>query len=263
MITSTGKLLRFISGGNSKIDKDVWSFSLPAGWSCPGAKACMTKVDPETGKIIDGVYQKFRCFAAVDEVRPNVRDIRWHNFRLLIEAGTTEKMTELILASFPKGVKRMRVHVSGDFFNINYFDAWMAAARKIEDCKFYAYTKSLHILGKRQDAGDIPPNFALTLSDGGVWDDKIEALRTIAEDMQHGLGLSKVVFHPDEAEKLGLPIDHDDSHAEEGNHAFALLLHSIQPANSEAAEAVKLMKRTGIKFAYSKDHGKKPKSNTK
>lgn len=250
MIDSNETLLRFIPGGNSKLDKDIWSFSLPAGWSCPGAKSCMTKVDPETGKIIDGAYQKFRCFAAVDEVRPNVRDIRWRNYRLLIEAISVEGMSDLIIRSFPKGVSKMRVHVSGDFFNQNYFDAWMIAAKHFKQCKFYAYTKSLHLVQKRIDNNTIPSNFAITLSEGGVWDDRIDTLRTIAEDMKRGLGKSKVVFHPDEASAKNLPIDHDDSHAQSGDHEFALLLHSIQPANSEAAEAVKLMKRQGIKFSY-------------
>jgi hypothetical protein len=252
MTESTESLLRFIPGGNSKLDKDIWSFSLPAGWSCPGAKTCMTKVDPETGKIIDGAYQKFRCFAAVDEVRPNVREIRWRNFRLLIEANTVEGMTDLIIKSFPRNVSKMRVHVSGDFFNQNYFDAWMMASRHFNKCKFYAYTKSLNLVQKSLDAGGIPDNFAITLSEGGAWDSKIDMLRTIAEDMQQGLGKSKVVFHPDEAAALNLPIDHDDSHAQSGDHEFALLLHSIQPASSDAAEAVKLMKRQGIKFSYGK-----------
>lgn len=252
MIDDAKKLLRFVPGGNAKLDKDTWSFSLPAGWSCPGAKTCMTKVDPDTGKIVDGEFQKMRCFAAVNEVRPNVRNLRWHNFRLLMEARTLEGMTELIIDSMPSNAEKMRVHVSGDFFNQTYFDAWMIAARSFKRCKFYAYTKSLHLVGKRQAEGDIPSNFALTLSEGGVWDDKIEALRTIAEDMQHGLGLSKVVYHPDEAAAQGLEIDHDDSHALQGDHPFALLLHGMQPVGSDAAEAVKLMKRQGIKFSYSK-----------
>ena len=252
MIDTENQLLRFIAGGNAKLDKDTHSFSLPAGWSCPGAKSCMTKVDPDTGKLIDGTFQKFRCFAAVDEVRPNVRDIRWKNFRLLIEAESVEGMTDLIVRSFPRDVKKMRVHVSGDFFNINYFDAWMAAAKRFNQCQFYAYTKSLHIIKQRQEKGMIPPNFAITLSEGGAWDDRIEALRTIAEDMGQSLGTSKVVYHPDEAKDQNLPIDQDESLALKGDRKFALLLHGMQKQGTDAAEAVKSMKRQGIKFSYPK-----------
>lgn len=252
MIEKEATLLRFIAGGNSKLDEDIWSFSLPAGWSCPGAKSCMTKIDPDTGKMIDGEFQKFRCFAASNEVRPYVRSVRWRNFRLLIQAETVEGMTQLLCDSFPRDATKMRVHVSGDFFNINYFDAWMNTARRFPTCQLYAYTKSLHIIQKRQSKGDIPDNFSITLSEGGAWDDKIDTLRTIAEEVGHGLGVSKVVYHPDEAEALNLPIDHDDSHAQEGDHPFALLLHGMQRKDTDAAEAVKLMRRQGIKFAYTK-----------
>ena len=82
----------------------------------------MTKVDPETGKIIDGAYQKFRCFAAVDEVRPNVRDIRWRNYRLLIEANSVEGMSDLIIRSFPKGVSKMRVDRKSTRLNSSHSD---------------------------------------------------------------------------------------------------------------------------------------------
>jgi len=252
MIRSKNTLLRFVDGGNSKIDKDTWSFSLPAGWSCPGAKSCMTKIDPDTGKMIDGEFQKFRCFAASNEVRPNVRSLRWHNFKLLIEAGSVGGMSQLLYDSFPKDATKLRVHVSGDFFNINYFDAWMNTARKFPKCQMYAYTKSLHIIQKRLQKGDIPSNFAITLSEGGAWDDRIETLRTIAEDIGGSFGSSKVVYHPDDAQKQNLPIDHDDSHAMAGDHSFALLLHGMQKEQSEAAEAVKLMRRQGIKFSYTK-----------
>ena len=77
----------------------------------------MTKVDPDTGRLIDGALQKFRCFAAVTDLRPNVREARWHNFQLLTQARTREAMRDLIIESFPERVKTMRIHVSGDFVN--------------------------------------------------------------------------------------------------------------------------------------------------
>ncbi len=244
-------LLNFVKGGNAKLDKDIWSFSLPAGWSCPGAKECMTKVDPETGKLVDGAMQRFRCFAAVNETRPNVRESRWHNFELLNAAGTRERMADLIKDSFPARVKTMRIHVSGDFFNRAYFEAWCDVAKHFSSTEFYAYTKSLKQVEPYLQEHGLPKNFKLTLSTGGRWDEHIDALQTIAETANSTLGVAEVAFHPEEAKVAGIPIDHDDSHARAGNHRFALLLHAQQPADSEAAEAIKKMKKENIQFSYS------------
>ena len=79
-------LLRF-TFGNAKL-KGIYHYSLPSGYTCPGAKNCKTFADKETGKVrdeqipVDG--QIFRCYAAMDEARrPNVRKVRWDNFDLL------------------------------------------------------------------------------------------------------------------------------------------------------------------------------------
>ena len=95
MIHSRGvmELLR-ITFENAKL-KGIWHFSLPSGWTCPGAKNCYTKADRETGKITDlqtpdadGII--YRCYAAMDEARrPNVRKVRWDNFSLLLEKKST------------------------------------------------------------------------------------------------------------------------------------------------------------------------------
>ncbi len=53
---------------------------------------------------------------------------------------------------------------------------------------------------------------------------------------------SKVVFSEEEAKKLNLEIDKDDSLCF-GNKAFALLLHGLQEKNTASAEALKLIKR--------------------
>tara|TARA_R100001198_G_C5036681_1_gene99567 strand:- start:209 stop:454 length:246 start_codon:yes stop_codon:yes gene_type:complete len=53
---------------------------------------------------------------------------------------------------------------------------------------------------------------------------------------------SKVVFSEEEAKKLNLEIDKDDSLCFE-NKPFALLLHGMQEKNTASAEALKLIKR--------------------
>jgi hypothetical protein len=145
----------------------------------------------------------------------------------------------------------MRIHVSGDFFSRAYFEAWCDVAHHFSSTEFYAYTKSLKQVEPYITASGLPKNFKLTLSTGGKWDEHIDTLQTIAETANFTLGVVEVAFHPDEAAESGLPVDHDDSHARAGDHRFALLLHSQQPSDSEAATAIKRMKKEDIQFSYS------------
>ena len=47
-------LLRF-TFGNAKL-KGIYHYSLPSGYTCPGAKNCKTFADEHTGKIRDELY---------------------------------------------------------------------------------------------------------------------------------------------------------------------------------------------------------------
>lgn len=226
-------LLKF-GKGNAKLGKEVYTFSLPSGFSCPCALQCLSKADRETGKITDGVATEFRCFSASQEaLYKNVRDSRWHNFESL-RGLTSEQMSSLISLSIPSKANVVRIHVAGDFFSQSYFDAWMSVARSNPDILFYAYTKSLHFWIARH--GQIPANMVLTASRGGRKDDLIE---------QHNLREARVVFSEEEAESLGMEIDHDDSHAMKTGPSFALLIHGVQPAGSKAASAKRLLKGNG------------------
>lgn len=227
--------------GNSKLDKGIHTFSLPAGHSCPFANECEAKADRTTGKIKDGKNQQYRCFAASDEaLRPSVRASRWHNFDLLKKKKTVSSMLSLILDSMPKRAKMFRVHVSGDFFSQTYFDAWMQVATMNPDKRFYAYTKSLPYWVKRRDS--IPSNFELTSSLGGREDELIDLNK---------LKYARVVLSEEEASSMKLEIDHDDSHAYDGKESFALLIHGTQKAGSKASVALSALRKKGIK-GYSK-----------
>ncbi len=111
-----------------------------------------------------------------------------------------------------------RVHVSGDYFNQIYFDTWMQIARRHPNRIFYSYTKALPFWVKR--LGTIPDNFRLTASYGGTHDWMIE---------KYNLRSARVVTSAQEARMMGLPLEHDDSHAMGTGGNFALLLHGQQP----------------------------------
>lgn len=225
-------MLKF-SFSNSKLAKGIATFSLPSGWSCPFAGDCLSKANRETGKVTDGKDCKFRCFSASQEaVYKNVRLARWHNFDLL-KGKTVEGMVNLIQEALPM-VRMVRIHVGGDFFSQNYFDAWLAVANRNPNTIFYAYTKSVKYWIARRAV--IPSNFILTASRGTKDDALID---------KYNLRCAEVVFSEQEAIDKGLEIDHDDSHAYTNGPSFALLIHGTQPAGSEAGKAKAKLKGKG------------------
>jgi hypothetical protein len=237
-ITIMNSLLKFGKGSNNaklrklelKLGRKVYTFSLPAGYTCPGASKCLTKFDRNIGKIVDGDKQEFRWFAAsMEAVFTGFRDNNSSNLESLKKLNT-EEATALILASLPTQAQIVRIHVSGDFFSESYFKAWINVAIASPNVEFYAYTKSLPFWIANMNR--IPSNLHLTASEGGKHDALIG---------QYGLKNSKVVFSVEEASVLGLVIDHDDSHAATGNDSFALLIHGQQKKGSKAAEALKLI----------------------
>lgn len=236
-ISSNG-LLKFSMGGNAKLSKRTASFSVPAGYSCPGAVECLAKAHRETGKITDGPLQTYRCFSASQEAAfPALRKQRWYNFDLLRDARHARGIAILLRDSLPalKKWDFMRIHVGGDFYSLDYYAAWMEIARENADKTFYAYTKSVSIVKKWLSRYfKFPDNFKLTSSA-----DEIE-----------GAGRVEVVFHPEEAERRRLEIDHDDSHAQKGVGRFALLIHGTQPKDTPAAEAKRRLDRENIKYSY-------------
>lgn len=222
--------------------RKVYSLDLLSGFSCPFAEKCLSKVHMIDGKrkLKDGPKTEFRCFSASQEATfTNVYKSRKHNFDLL-KGKSYESILRELSESMPKNLGICRIHVAGDFFSQDYFDAWCDLARANPDRLFYAYTKSLNYWL----TGDVPENLILTASRGGRLDNLIDSEK---------LRESVVVFSEDQAEGMNLEIDHDDSHAAKPsskNQSFALLIHGIQPKDTEAAEAIKELKKQKVKFSY-------------
>jgi len=209
------------------------TFTLPAGWSCPAAKDCLSRANRETGKIQDGPDTEFRCFAASAEATyPSLRKMVWRNFGLLKDAlvDGVDACADLICASLPDKFDIMRVHVGGDYFSKKYLQAWIEVAKRNPEKIFYSYSKSLHFFKEFA----LPDNLVLTASRGGKFDELIDL---------HGWKEALVVYSEQEAIDKGLEIDHDDTHAAFGKDNFALLIHGTQPAGSMASKALQLIKK--------------------
>tara|TARA_R100000005_G_scaffold95857_1_gene79166 strand:+ start:175 stop:945 length:771 start_codon:yes stop_codon:yes gene_type:complete len=237
------------------------SFSIPSGYTCPGASNCLTFVDRITNKIIDKQKpdengETFRCYAASLEVAySSLRENLRHNESLLKEAKTEKAMTALIIKSLKEskwtkalvmGGGALRNHIHGDFFNLNYLSAWMNVAKFFPNIRIYSYTKSLHLLKKYKDKhGSFPSNYYWTWSKGSKFDKLGPVL---------GLKSATIVDDKEQAKALGLEVDHDDTHALNGTKDFALEPHGQQPKGSRLAKLL-IEKRKAGKFA---GYGKTP-----
>ena len=243
-------LLKF-SIGNAKLKKDTLIFDLPAGKVCPGALNCHSWVNVDKdGKrsIKDGKFTEFRCYAASQEVLYTaLYNKRQYNLNLILEALKEDKdkntlfsTVSLILRSIEKyetkNIKKIRIHSSGDFFNMAYLDAWLAVAKVKHHLKFYFYSKSLNLFLNKP----LPKNVYLTASYGGLYD------HLIKDNFKR---YAVVVYSKSEAYTLGLlhngqgyKIDKDDSSCFI-NKPFALLLHGSQPKGSTASKALQAIKK--------------------
>ena len=238
------------SKGNAKLGTQTLIFNLPAGKTCPGAMFCKSfAVVDSNGKrsIQDGEHTIFRCFAASSEVqydgaffnRANNLSTVAEYLRVSVDHAADQ--INVALQHFKtRNTKLVRIHESGDFFSLEYLQAWVKVAQANPNLKFYCYSKSLHFF---VELGELPANFYMTASYGGAFDYLID----------EGIfpRYSKVVMTDDDANHLGLEVDHDDSHCF-SNKPFALLVHGTQPKGSSWGKAIRQRRKAGKFGGYSK-----------
>lgn len=155
-------MLKF-SIGNKKLTHSESIFSLPSGYTCPGAKDCLARANRQTGKITDGKDMEFRCYhVSIEAIFSSLRNQIWNNLETL-RGKTKDEMAQLIQEALPK-VFVHRIHSGGDFFSQDYFDAWLKVAKNNRKMLFYTYTKALPFIVKRLNR--IPGNFTIVASRG-------------------------------------------------------------------------------------------------
>ena len=237
--------------GNAKLPKRIIHLSLPSGHTCPAADKCLSRAHMITGKITDGPNTEFRCYAAsMEAVYKHLRNQRWGNL-IKLKNQSRKKTFQLLSASLKRkhddyindhGQRPIiRAHVGGDFFNKSYFLAWMDLAKAYAPTWFYAYTKRIDLWMDNLD--EIPPNFELNASFGGKHDNLIE---------ENNLKSARVVYSHEQADKLGLELDKDDSHAYTRGPSFAQLIHGTQPAGSKASKALAQLRQCHGWTGYNK-----------
>jgi hypothetical protein len=200
----------------------VASADLPCGYTCPMADKCKSYADRISGKITDAPTCEFRCYGtSLEAAFPSVRALHWNNFDAVMRAGTTDKITDLLLSAITPTIKVLRVHSFGDFFKREYFDAWVNVAEYRPDVSFFAYTKVLPYIDLPR-----PVNFSMVYSFGGKLDGQVT-----------NQPVAYVVRSVADADALNVPVSCQLHPADDYNYivagqSFALLLHGTQPAKS-------------------------------
>jgi hypothetical protein len=133
----TGKLRRrrrrqpHLIRGNTKVGDTIFTFSLPAALTCPGATpTCLAS-----------------CYARRNRYKfGSVRARLLANWAASREPFFAE---QLIREITERQAQVVRIHSSGDFYGLTYIRRW---ARIIDHCRwvaFYAYTRSWRVPGLR------------------------------------------------------------------------------------------------------------------
>ena len=67
----------------------------------------------------------------------------------------------------------VRIHPTGDFYDMDYFKKWVSIANDNPNITFYAYTKSIDIIKAYKDIAELPANMVITYSYGSKFDNLI------------------------------------------------------------------------------------------
>mgnify|MGYP003152537166 CR=1 FL=1 len=111
--------------GNKKLGKLIWDFSLPPVESCPDCEDC--KLTCYAVRYYNQYKQSKKCYN--------------DNFKLCLNDLKTFK--KLVLNQLKNNnIHNVRIHASGDFYNMEYLKAWIDIVKKCKNIKFFAYSKA-------------------------------------------------------------------------------------------------------------------------
>ncbi len=112
--------------GNEKMG-NIFSFSLPGKITCPGASEWCLK----------------KCYGYRYEIRrPKCRKAYLLN---LLLTKKSEEFTRLMIGIIPRIIPSFRIHVSGDFYSVEYIQCWTKICEQFPTTKFWSYTRSWNV----------------------------------------------------------------------------------------------------------------------
>ena len=187
----------------------VYNFGIPALISDTGLKTC-----PMAGKCAIGCYAKSGAY-----VWSNVKQAYEKRLAATLQADFSEVISEDIEKILSKKSTKnlvIRIHDSGDFYDLGYFEKWFKVMVRFPQVKFYAYTKMVEMFKGRF----LPSNFTLIFSLGGKQDALID---------QNTDRHSRVFETVNELESAGyVNASHDDMLALTQNGKVGLVYHGAK-----------------------------------
>lgn len=161
---------------NAKIRKSgakhgvaLYNFGIPAFKSKSGFITC-----PSAGSCATGCYAQQGAYT-FSNVKPA---FEWRlemtqNSEAFIELMSAEIQVARAKARVKGQPVVIRIHDSGDFYSVQYWKSWETIMQSFPDVKFYAYTKQVRLFKRIQ----LPANFRLIFSEGGIFDSEIDTNR--------------------------------------------------------------------------------------
>lgn len=150
---------------NAKIAKmsgvKTYNWGIPAYSSTTGLKTC-----PNAAACAKGCYATMGAYKF-----SNVAKV----FERRLKLALSPKFTLIIDAEIKRrGVKRLRIHDSGDFFSREYTARWFTIIKANPQVEFYAYTKMVSLFKELYADGQVPTNLTIIYSYGGTEDKLID-----------------------------------------------------------------------------------------
>jgi len=144
------------------------------GWTLPAHFTTLTNGDKFTTCPNSGACGAF-CYAKNGTYMfSNVKKAHLEKLELVLYRRTEWRKMMVEELKKPKYAgKFIRVHDSGDYFNIDYALDWFDIMRASEHCTFYSYTKQVKMF-KENLKGRLPANFITIFSYGGKQDHLID-----------------------------------------------------------------------------------------
>jgi len=143
----------------------VYNFGIPAFVSVSGFKTC-----PMAGSCKEGCYAKQGAYVwpVVKSAYENRLEATFLD-SFAIEMG---KQIRIKLKSANRLGKKIiiRIHDSGDYYNLDYINKWVGIIKEFPDVRFYSYTKMVPLFKKLT----LPDNLTIIYSEGGLADKLID-----------------------------------------------------------------------------------------
>lgn len=162
---------------NDKLKRNgIYSFGIPAFKDMAGNFTC-----PNAAKCAIGCYARQGRYAM-----PNVKNAQ--ETRLALTKSPEFVATINSEIQKRKGIKIVRIHDSGDFYDISYFDDWLKIAIANPKIKFYAYTKMISMVKLYTKGATLPKNIKIIFSFGGKQDALIDTAKDSHSKVFSSLG---------------------------------------------------------------------------